>query len=124
MYLRFTSLALGVLLSTIVWSACQPVSSTPNVAVTVAQTAPPGTPLDVNTSDRDRIATALEVPSPSNMTSGDGFLWVISGSSIVRIDPKTDQIAGEPIRTGIQAEDIAVVGHNCRFGRSRRAKRK
>ena len=41
------------------------------------------------------------------MTSGGGFLWVVSGSSIVRIDPQTDQIVGEPIRAGVQAEDIA-----------------
>jgi len=49
----------------------------------------------------------LEVANPSNMTSGDGFLWINSGSSIIRIDPKTSQVVGDPIQAGIQAEDIA-----------------
>lgn len=42
------------------------------------------------------------------MTVADGLLWVVSGSSIVRIDPMTNQIVGEPISPGVQAEDIAV----------------
>jgi len=41
------------------------------------------------------------------MTMGDGLLWVISGGSIVQIDPKTNQIVGKPIQPGIQIEDIA-----------------
>jgi YVTN family beta-propeller protein len=104
---RFTSLALTVLLTTVLSTACQPATSTPTAPVTDAQTTTPNAPLESPTSNQDRIAATLEVARPSNMTAGDGLLWVISGSSIVQIDPKAGQVAGEPIRTGIQAEDIA-----------------
>jgi YVTN family beta-propeller protein len=106
MYLRFTSLALGVLLSTIVLSACQPATPTATAPVANAETMTPIVP-SPPTSNQNRIAAMLEVANPSNMTSGDGFLWVISGSSILQIDPKTNQIVGKPIQPGIQAEDIA-----------------
>lgn len=107
---RFTSLALTVLLTTVLLTACQTATSTPNVPVMDAQTTTPNTPLESPTSNQDRIATTLEVASPSNMTTGDGLLWVISGSSIVRIDPQTDQVAEGPIQPGIQLEDIAFGG--------------
>jgi YVTN family beta-propeller protein len=38
------------------------------------------------------------------MTIGDGFLWVVSGGSIVRIDPRTNQLVGNPIRAGLAFE--------------------
>jgi YVTN family beta-propeller protein len=98
---RFTSLALTVLLTTILLSACQPATSTPTT-----QSAP----LDAPATDQDRLAVTLEVASPSNMTSGDGLLWVISGGAILRIDPQTNQVVGDPIRPGIQIEDIAFGG--------------
>jgi YVTN family beta-propeller protein len=41
------------------------------------------------------------------MTSGNGLLWVLSGGSILRIDPQTNQLVGDPIQPGIQIEDIA-----------------
>ena len=108
MCFRFTSLALTVLLTTVLLTACQPATSMPIAPVTDAQTTTPIVPLEeALASDQDRIGAPLEVPSPSNMTSGDGFLWVISGSSIVRIDPQTGQVAGDPIQPGIQLEDIA-----------------
>jgi len=67
----------------------------------------PTAPFETTTSVQDRIAATLEVPSPSSMTSGDGFLWAISGGSILRIDPQTNQVVGDPIQPGIQMEDIA-----------------
>jgi YVTN family beta-propeller protein len=106
MYFRFTSLALGVLFCTIVLSACQPATLAATAPEANAQTRTPNVP-SLPTSNQNRVAAALEVANPSNMTSGDGFLWVISGGSIVRIDPKTNQIVGKPIQPGMQAEDIA-----------------
>ena len=107
MYFRFISRSLTVLFTIVLLSACQPGTSVPNVLVTDSPTTPPGTPLEASTSDQDRIAATLEIASPSNMTSGDGLLWVISGSSILRIDPQTNQVAEGPIQPGIQLEDIA-----------------
>src|SRR5574341_409897 len=100
---RFVSLTLVMLLTIVPLSACQAATSIPNVQPD-AQTATPGASLvetlavETPVTDQDRIAARLEVASPSNMTVGDGFLWVISGGSIVRIDPSTSQIVGKPIR--------------------------
>src|SRR4030095_5654482 len=104
---RFISLTLVMLLTTVLLSACQPATSMPDAQPTDAPTNTPGPPLETSTSGQERIAATLDVPSPSNMTSGDGLLWVISGSSILRIDPKTNQVVGEPIQPGIQLENIA-----------------
>jgi YVTN family beta-propeller protein len=41
------------------------------------------------------------------MTSGDGLLWVISGNSILRIDPQSNQTSGAPLQPGIQMENLA-----------------
>ena len=49
--------------------------------------------------DDERILASIDVGgAPWNMTVGDGFLWVIAVDTIVRIDPQTDQVIGEPIR--------------------------
>jgi YVTN family beta-propeller protein len=107
MYFRFASLTLAVLLSAILLSACQPATSIPNVPLTNRPTMTPGVTPQVPSSNQNRIAASIDVSSPSNMTVGDGLLWVISGSSIVRIDPKTNQVVGDPIEPSIQFEDIA-----------------
>jgi YVTN family beta-propeller protein len=108
MCFRFTALALTVLLTTVLLSACQPATSMPIAPVTDAQATLPSTALEEEPgSDQQRIATMIEVSSPSNMTSGDGLLWVVSGGSILRIDPKTSQIVGEAVGAGAQPEDLA-----------------
>src|SRR6266542_327443 len=107
MYFRFSSLTLTVLLSTILLSACQPATSVPTAPSDNAPTITSNAPSAPPTSNQNRIAAMLEVANPSNMTVGDGLLWVISGSSIVRIDPKTNQVVGDPIEPSIQFEDIA-----------------
>jgi len=108
MYHRFMSLTLIMLLTTVLLSACQTATSVPTAQPTDIQTATPGAPLVATpATDDKRIAARLEVASPSNMTSGDGLLWVVSGSSILRIDPQTNQVVGDPIQPGISLEDIA-----------------
>src|SRR6266511_80844 len=107
MCFRFTALMLAVPLSIIMSSACQPATSVPTAQLTNSQTNIPDVTPETPSSGQNRIAATLEAASPSNMTSGDGFLWVISGGSIVRVDPKTNQVVGDPIQAGIQAEDIA-----------------
>jgi len=103
MQFRFSFITLLMLFTALLLNACQSATSIPTALSPNTQTTLPQAPI----SDQDRIATTLEVPSPSNMTSGDGFLWVISSGSILRIDPQTNQVIGDPIQPGIQMEDIA-----------------
>ena len=102
MCFRFTSLAFTVLLIMALLSACQSATSIPIAPLKNTPTIIPETPI----SNQDRISATIDISSPSNMTVGEGFLWVISGDSIVRIDPKTKQVVGEPIQPGIPAENI------------------
>src|SRR5262245_37680501 len=106
MYFGFTSFAFTMLLITALLSACQSATSIPIAPLTNTATITPVMP-ETLTSNQNRIAAMIDVNSPGNMTVGDGFLWVIAGSSIVRIDPKTRQVVGDPIQAGIQPEDIA-----------------
>lgn len=107
MYFRFTSLAFTVLLIMALLSACQSATSIANTSPINPPTNTPGVVPKTPISNQNRISATIDISSPSNMTIGDGFLWVISGSSIVRIDPKTNQVVGEPIHPSIQAENIA-----------------
>lgn len=107
MRFRFTLLTFTGLLITVHLSACRSAAVTPNTPFINTQTATPAALLGTTTSAQDRIAAALEVPSPSNLTSGDGSLWVVCRSSILRVDPLTNQIVADSIRPGIQIEDIA-----------------
>src|SRR6266498_624811 len=102
----FTFLAFTVLITALL-SACRSPAITPTTPLTNIPTMKSTAALETPTSEPDRISATLEVPSPSNMTSGDGLLWVISGSSILRIDPQTNQMIGDPIQPGIQMENIA-----------------
>jgi len=94
-------------LITALLSACRSAAITPTTPLTNTQTGKATATLETPASNQERIAATLEVPSPSNMTSGDGLLWVISGGSILQIDPQTNQLIGDPIQPGIQMEDIA-----------------
>ena len=48
--------------------------------------------------DDKRIVSSIDVGErPRMMAVGNGYLWVIAGNSIVRIDPQTDQVVGKPI---------------------------
>jgi YVTN family beta-propeller protein len=107
MCFRFASLLLAVLLITIGLSACQPATSTPNAPLTNPPTMTPDVIPEVPTSNQNPIAVTIDISSPSNMTVGNELLWVIAGTSIVRIDPKTSQVVGDAIQAGIQIEDLA-----------------
>lgn len=94
---------LVALVFALLFSACQPMGASPT-APTDSQIINTQTPLP----EPEWIAVTIQVNSPSNMTFADGLLWVIAGNSIVRIDPKTNEIVGKPISPGVRAEDIAV----------------
>src|SRR6266498_2403849 len=106
MRFRIILLAFAVLITAFL-SACRSAATKSNTALTSTQAVTSIAALKTPASDQDRISATLEVPSPSNMTSGDGLLWVISGSSILRVDPQTNQSIGDPLQPGIQMEDIA-----------------
>jgi YVTN family beta-propeller protein len=108
MCFRFTALTLAAFLSIIMSSACQPASSIPIVPLTNTPTMTLSVTPETSISSQNRIAATIDISSPSNMTMGDGLLWIIADGSIVRIDPKTNQVVGKPIQPGIRAEDIAV----------------
>lgn len=99
-----------------VLAACSSAPVATPSATTPAPSALPPTPLptatlpniQTPTPSNDRIAETIPLSSPSSIAIGDGLIWVISGSSVVPIDPQTNQIAGEPIPAGVQFEsDIA-----------------
>ena len=104
MHSQATRLNVVMIVVTILCSACQPTDASPTFAPTDSQIIKTQAP----SPEPNLIAATIQVTSPSNMTFANGLLWVITGSSIVRIDPKTNQVVGEPISPGVQAEDIAI----------------
>lgn len=106
MRFRIPFLTLTVLMVIALLSACRSGAVTPTAPLTNAQTVTPTTAPETPRPDQDRFAATLTVPSPASMTSGDGFLWVISGNSILRIDPQTNQVVGDALQPGISMEDL------------------
>lgn len=95
----FLSFALASLLA-----AC---GSAGTPATGPSPTGGPASTAAAPTSNHDRISASIDLSAPSNMAAGDGFLWAVSGGSIVKIDPQTNQTVGQPIQ-GVQTEDIAL----------------
>ena len=66
--------------------------------------------------DDKRIVASVEVGDrPRMMAVGNGYLWVIVGNSIVRIDLQTDQVVGKPISVNVPGSAILeaiVVGED------------
>jgi len=83
-------------------SACGPVATPPATESTAPQASASAAPA----ADQERIAASIDISAPWTMTTGDGFLWVIAGSSIVKIDPQTEQVVAT-LSPGVQPEDIA-----------------
>src|SRR5262245_6435717 len=86
--------------------ACQPIAASPpaiptDLQINTTQTTP---------LESDRISATIPVNSPSTMTFANGRLWVLAGGSIIQIDPKMNQVVGEPISPGTDSGDgdIAV----------------
>jgi len=69
--------------------------------------APSGT--TVPAFDRGRFAAVIPLPGASSLAVADGVLWVLGASgTVVRIDPATNQVVGEPLRVPADAAAIAV----------------
>lgn len=106
MFIQYALLTLAVL-GTIIPSACQPATSIANTPPSSPATLASGTTTETPNSNQNRIAASIDISAPSNMTVGDGRLWVIAGGSIIGIDPKTNQLIGESIGAGSRPEDLA-----------------
>ncbi|OGO31718.1 MAG: hypothetical protein A2136_10685 [Chloroflexi bacterium RBG_16_54_11] len=47
--------------------------------------------------------------NPASLVEADGRIWLVSGDSVVQVDPETNQTIGQPIPAGISFEgDIAI----------------
>ncbi|SRR6266545_3297995 len=69
--------------------------------------APTGTTVPAFT--RDRFAAVIPVPGAGSLAVAGGKVWVLGASgTVVRIDPATNAVVGEPLRVPANAEAIAV----------------
>jgi YVTN family beta-propeller protein len=90
-------------------------------ALWVAQVAPG----DLATPHRDRVtridlatgrtvATVTVARAPLDLAVTPGAVWVPNagggGDSVARIDPRTNRLAGHPVRTGASPQSLAVGG--------------
>ena len=67
-----------------------------------------GTGATVPAFDRGRFAAVIPLPGAASITTADRVLWVRAASTVVRIDPVTNAIVGEPLRVPADAEAIAI----------------
>jgi len=61
-----------------------------------------------------RVATIKVRRAPLDVVATPGAVWVTNsgggGDSVARIDPKTNRLAGRPVRTGASPQSLAVGG--------------
>jgi YVTN family beta-propeller protein len=73
------------------------------------QPPPTSTSTTVPAFDRSRFAAAIPLPGAGPMTVADGKLWVLDDAGrVVRINPATNRVVGEPLRLPADATAIAV----------------
>jgi YVTN family beta-propeller protein len=77
---------------------------------TPRSTQPPPTPTGatVPAFDRGRFAAVIPVPGAATMAASGRGLWVHAAGGVVRIDPATNTVVGEPLKVPANAEAIAV----------------
>jgi DNA-binding beta-propeller fold protein YncE len=101
---RWQTLAVALLLAA---TGCSGTADTPS---TPPSTRPPPMPTGttVPAFARDRFAAVIPVPGASSLAVADGKLWVLASGGVVRIDPETNRVVGQPLRVPADAEVIAV----------------
>ena len=99
-------LAVAVLLAA---AGCSGAADTPS---SPGSTPPPPAPTDAGTTvpafDRGRFAAVIPLPGARSLAVADGVLWVLASGTVVRVDPATNRVVGEPLRVPADAEAIAV----------------
>jgi YVTN family beta-propeller protein len=101
---RWQALAVAVLLAV---TGCSGAADTPS---SPRSTPPPPAPTGttVPAFDRGRFAADIPLPGAGTMAVADGVLWVLTSSTVVRIDPETNAAVGRPLPVPAHAEAIAV----------------
>jgi YVTN family beta-propeller protein len=101
---RWQTLAVAVLFAA---TGCSGAADTPN---SPGSTSPPPTPTGttVPAFDRGRFAAIIPLPGARSMTTADGVLWVHAAGMVVRVDPATNAVVGEPLGVPADAEAITV----------------
>jgi DNA-binding beta-propeller fold protein YncE len=68
----------------------------------------------IDLATRRRVATIKVRRAPLDVAAAPGAVWVTNsgggGDSVARIDPKTNRLAGRPVRTGASPQSLAVGG--------------
>jgi YVTN family beta-propeller protein len=100
-------LAVAVLLAA---AGCAGAADTPSSpGSTPPPPAPTGSGATVPAFDRGRFAAIIPLAGASSMAVAGGKVWVLGASgTVVRIDPATNRVVGEPLRVPADAETIAV----------------
>jgi YVTN family beta-propeller protein len=89
-------------------AGCSGAADTPS---SPPSTRPPPAPTGttVPAFDRGRFAAVIPLPGAGSLAVADGKVWVLGASgTVVRIDPATNAVVGEPLRVPANAEAIAV----------------
>ena len=99
-------LAVAVLLAA---AGCSGATDSPS---SPRSTQPPAAPTDTGATvpvfDRGRFAAVIPVPGARSLAVADGVLWVLASGGVVRIDPESNRVVGQPLRVPADAEAIAV----------------
>ena len=99
------ALVVAVLLAA---AGCTGASDAPS---TPRSTQPPPTltGTTVPAFDRGRFAAVIAIPGAGPMTVAQGVLWVLDAAGrVVRINPETNRVVGQPLRVPADAAAIAV----------------
>ena len=99
-------LAVAVLLAA---AGCSGATDSPSPT---RSTHPPAAPTDTGATvpafARGRFAAVIPVPGARSLAVADGVLWVLASGTVVRIDPESNRVVGQPLRVPADAEAIAV----------------
>jgi YVTN family beta-propeller protein len=99
-------LAVAVLLAA---AGCSGATDSPS---TPRSTHPPAAPTDTGATvpafARGRFAAVIPVPGARSLAVADGVLWVLASGGVVRIEPESNRVVGQPLRVPADAEAIAV----------------
>jgi len=99
-------LAVAVLLAA---AGCSGAADSPS---TPRSTHPPAAPTDIGATvsafARGRFAAVIPVPGARSLAVAAERLWVLAAGGVVRIDPESNRVVGQPLRVPADAEAIAV----------------
>jgi YVTN family beta-propeller protein len=87
-------------------AACSDAADTRGIPGSTQRPTPTST--TVPAFDRGRFAAVIPLPGAQSMAVANGMLWVLAADTVVRIDPATNAVVGDPLHVPAHAEGIAV----------------